>query len=255
MRLRFSALALDFDGVLFDSVPECLRLSYAVYRSLEEGGGDDPASALEAEPSPEDSGQFLARRGLVRPAGHYYLLWKWLRAWPDRRLTPALFEALEHEFPAAVRAFEERFFAWRTAFREASPARWLELNQPFPGVVEHWSRIRCVPRFIVTTKDRESVSFLLAAHGLEISGLYAKGEFALKTEPLRTIVKSGPFESGRVLFVDDNASHLRDGLAAGVTARWAAWGYDPDGGLAAPALPDFAALADFVEGVGPLDAP
>lgn len=254
MTPRFSALALDFDGVLFDSVPECLRLSYAVFRSLEEGGDANPGSALQMEPSPQDSRRFLARRGLVRPAGHYYLLWKWLRAWPERALTAASFEALEHEFPAAVRAFEERFFAWRTALRETSPERWLELNQPFPGVVEHWSRLRRIPRFVVTTKDRESVSFLLAAHGLEITGLYAKGDFALKTEPLRAIVESGPFASERVLFVDDNASHLRDGLAAGVTARWAAWGYDAEGELAAPGLPDFARLVDFIEGAGPLDA-
>lgn len=255
MTSRFSALALDFDGVLFDSVPECLRLSHAVFRSLEEDGAADPALALSTEPSAHDTGLFLERRGLVRPAGHYYLLWKWLRDFPDRALTAPSFEALEHEYPAAVRAFEARFFAWRTSLREASPERWLELNQPFPGVVEHWSRLRSLPRFIVTTKDRESVSFLLAAHGLDISGLYAKEDFALKTEPLRAIVESGPFESKRVLFVDDNASHLRDGLAAGVIARWAAWGYDTEGGLAAPALRDFAAMVDFVEGVGLLDAP
>lgn len=251
MTPRFSALALDFDGVLFDSVPECLRLSYAVFCSLEEGGVAGPDSALSLAPSPRDRNRFLERRGLVRPAGHYYLLWKWLRAFPERRLTAEAFEALEHEYPAAVRAFEERFFAWRMVLREAAPDRWLELNQPFPGVVEHWSRIRHLPRFIVTTKDSASVTFLLAAHRLEINGLFAKGDFALKTEALRTIVRDGRFEPDRVLFVDDNASHLRDGLAAGVTARWAAWGYDPGGEAIAPPLRDFGALAALVEGAGP----
>lgn len=241
-RGRFAALALDFDGVLFDSVPECMRLSYAVFLSMEAGRSMGPSVVISEEPAPAEQARFLERRGLVRPAGHYYLLWKWLREFPDRALSPSAFERLEGDYPQAVRTFSTRFFAWRTALREQHPQTWLAWNLPFPGVVSEWPRLRSMPRYIVTTKDHASVTHLLDAYGLDTTGLFAKGDYVLKTEALRSIARAVGSRPEDVLFVDDNASHLTDGLAAGATVRWASWGYDAGGAAVAPGLRDFAEL-------------
>jgi HAD superfamily hydrolase (TIGR01509 family) len=245
---RVTAVALDFDGVVCDSIEECLRLSYAVFREVEHGDPADVATLLDAAPPSPLSACFLERRGIVRPAAHYYLLWKWLSDFPDRPLSTEEFEAMALDYGDRLRAFHDRFFRYRSAVRERNPDAWLRLNPPFPGVVAAWPRLRRQPLYIVTTKDRGAVTQFLDAHHLPATAIFAAGEFTDKGQALATIASREGCDPQDVLFVDDNASHLADAARAGTRIVWAAWGYDRDAPAGVPAVPDFTALVDLVDG-------
>ncbi len=234
-------VAIDFDGVICDSIDECLLTSYRAYRSLR------PSSPLPTEVPETFRREFHARRGFVRPSGHYYLLWEWITGFPGIRLSPREFEALEASHREGVRAFEHAFHAARDAFREAAPADWLALNPLYPGVVDTWPALLAWPRYIVTTKDRAAVEAILSAHSLVASGIFARGEMT-KPDALRTICTRHGADPRDVVFVDDNALHLSDARATGVTTCLAGWGYGPRDGYAGPAVDCFADLPAFLKG-------
>lgn len=245
---HISALALDLDGVIFDTADECLRLSYAAFNAVEDCGPHD-ASALVSLTLPGPlAARFLERRGIVRPAAHYYLLWKWILEFPDRRLDGATFEALAPAYARELEAFRELFFRWRTDFRQRYPREWLRMNPPYPGVRALWPMLWSIPVYVVTTKDRPAVLQLLEANQLPIAGLFAAGDFTEKGEALRAIAAREAVPVAEILFVDDNAGHLADADRSGATLRWAAWGYDAAGAAVAPALKNFEELVALVAG-------
>lgn len=149
---QVSVLALDFDGVMCDSIHECLRLSYAVFRGVEHGDEGDPARILTDNPPERPAALFLERRGIVRPAAHFYLLWKWIVDFPERDMAPAAFEAMAREYPQQIDAFGRLFVQWRTELRERFPAEWVRSNPIYPEVRAAWGRLRRVPvsRLILT---------------------------------------------------------------------------------------------------------
>lgn len=231
-------LALDFDGVICNSLEECQVTSYLAYRSL------NPSSA-PAE-IPETFRQaFRARRGFVRPSGHYYLLWKWIIEFPEARLSPQEFEALEPIHRDSVRAFESAFHATRDSFREAKPSDWLALNPLYPSVVSTWPVLLSWPSYIVTTKDRRAVETILSAHSLPVTGIFARGETS-KPDALRAICRQHDMAPGGVVYVDDNALHLSEAQATGVRTCLAAWGYGPTDGYMGPVLNRFSDVPGFV---------
>lgn len=236
---RAVALALDFDGVICDSIHECLVTSYHAFRAQERSAAlpsDIPASLRR---------HFYARRGFVRPSGHYYLLWKWITEFPDRLLSPQMFESLEASYGDAVARFGRAFHEARDVSREKAAAEWLALNPLYPGVVEAWPALLAWPRYIVTTKDRPSVETILSAHGLGVSGIFARGDMT-KPDALRSIALRERVPPENVLFVDDNALHLLDARAVGVVTCLARWGYGPREGHVGPALERFAELSGFL---------
>jgi HAD superfamily hydrolase (TIGR01509 family) len=232
-------LALDFDGVICDSIDECLLTSYRTYRSLR------PSSALPPEVPEPLRREFHNRRGFVRPSGHYYLLWEWITEFPGTRLSSRDFEALEATRRDAVRTFEHAFHAERDAFRETAPADWLALNPLYPGVVDTWPSLLAWQRYIVTTKDRAAVEAILSAHSLVVTGIFARGEMT-KPDALRTICTRQSVDPRDVVFVDDSALHLGDARATGVTTCLAKWGYGPRAGYVGSAVDCFADLPKFL---------
>ena len=117
-------LALDFDGVVCDSLAECFATSYLAYRQLN--------ADLRSESPGSWQSLFNARRGVVRPSGHYLLLWDWITRFPFRDLTPMQFEDLGRGQEDRVQEFERLFHLLRDAAIRDDPKGFIELNPPYP---------------------------------------------------------------------------------------------------------------------------
>jgi len=212
-------LALDFDGVICDSVRECLDTSYRAYRSCH------PEESLPEQPMASWSAAFLERRGMVRPSGHYYTLWQWILRRPELRLSPDEFEAMAEAESAATSKFEETFHRVRDKMRVLSPQAFVLANPLYPGVAEVWSQL-VTPRYVVSAKDEPSVRLILEAHQLTVDGIYGRGSGS-KPSTLRLLADRYGVSIQDVLFVDDNALHVADAAHVGATAMLATWGYGP----------------------------
>jgi HAD superfamily hydrolase (TIGR01509 family) len=229
-------LALDFDGVICDSIVECLDTSYRALRLV------DHTSALPEQPTLDWRDRFFERRGVVRPSGHYFLLWQWIIRFPERKLSADAFEALAVPHAAAVATFEQTFHRLREEGQAEDPRAFVEANPLFPGVQESWSQLPS-PRYIVTTKDDASVRLILDAHTMTVDGVFGRGSGS-KPSTLRALAARHGISPHDVVFVDDNALHVAEAAAVGVTAVLAEWGYGPRLPAPAMSLAAFAALVD-----------
>jgi FMN phosphatase YigB (HAD superfamily) len=211
-------LALDFDGVVCDSIAECLATSYLAYcRSNPRVSRECPGRWQSL---------FRARRGVVRPSGHYLLLWDWITRFADRDLSPDQFEELGRGQQARLQDFEHLFHSLRDLAIKDDPERFVALNPLYPGVIESWPALREWPLYIVSTKDEPAIKLILQTHRLEVEGVFGRGSGS-KAQTLCSLAALHQVPPEQVVFIDDNALHVADASAAGITAVVANWGYGP----------------------------
>lgn len=212
-------LALDFDGVLWDSVGECYRMAERAWREL-------------YGPLPEDLEEpFRRGRWLVRTGGEFLVVLQLARQGRDLEGFPATeFARLCREEGDRVRRFEVEFYRQRDLARTREPETWAAMQRPYPHVLEELPRLQQAfdALAVCTTKDRASAEALLASRGLDLPVLGK--EFSLdKGEQVRHLARRLNRPADRVVFVDDLLRNLESVAAAGARAALAVWGYNTRG--------------------------
>ncbi len=211
-------LALDFDGVLWDSVGECFITARRAWEAL---GLPWPAVSEAA---------FRRGRWLVRTGGEFGLVLRLLQEDPDRDL-----EALSREQLLAsssgggsfLKSFEEEFYAQRQRARREEREAWLAAQAPYPAMLQEWPLLRRAFREVVicTTKDEGSIRELLETADLKAS-ILAK-EFSLdKRDQMGFLAATRGVDPERIVFVDDLLANLEPVFETGVRVALAGWGYN-----------------------------
>lgn len=239
VQCRVEVLALDFDGVICDSRHECLELSLRCFAEV----SPDLYSLLAGEKMAEARSFFLERRGLVRPARNFYLLWVWAACFPERRLSANDFEAMASEFSGELVQFETLFFGNRAEILANDPEAFVSLNPFYSGVVETWKAFS-MPTYIVSTKDSNSIELLLRSKNISVDGVFGFGPNS-KRENIAMIIDKHAINPEALAFVDDNPLHLRDVAGVGIQTFWASWGYGPEDKYEHPHLQQFADIAEI----------
>jgi phosphoglycolate phosphatase-like HAD superfamily hydrolase len=211
---------LDFDGVICDSVAECLVSSWEAYYDLH---GPEKPNAVPADLLK----RFLALRPYVRSGEDFVICQEILDRGVeissqgdfDRYTLPRGAPALAH--------LREQFYAARAALLQRDRAYWIRLNRLYPWVGEYlprWAVSPCV--YILSTKRPEFIDEILSAAGILFprdrilcSGKTEKG---VRIEELLSSLGS---ESA--LIVDDQIDHLAAilGTSHRIEVSLAAWGY------------------------------
>ena len=218
-------LALDFDGVISDSAPECFTVACATWRTLE------PSSPLLAGDAEALRAGFLELMALGNRAEDFGIALRILERGARIESQPA-YDAfrtgLERDW---LRGFHRQFYRERAALAAADRSAWLRQMSPYPGFVDLLQRIAGrVELAIATAKDRGTVRVLLGEYGL--AGLFPEGRVhdketgvskAARMEVLARELRVG-FEE--ITFVDDKLNHLDAVAPLGVRCILAAWGYN-----------------------------
>jgi phosphoglycolate phosphatase-like HAD superfamily hydrolase len=212
-------LALDFDGLICDGLAECLLVTWnGVYDlPLEDfshaGLARIPRSFVD---------RFIHCRSFARHLGHFMVSFaSEILAVEDE----AQFEALYARFPAAeVEDFMDRVSRYRHRARVLREGEWLSHHALYPGMRDFLSA-RAGGVYIVTAKDADSVTKILATEGVQIAPERVYGERREKTSALRDIAARERLPVGEVCLVDDNLLNVLDARAAGFDGLWAMWGY------------------------------
>jgi len=209
-------LALDFDGVLWDSVGECFITARRAWEAL---GNPWPAVSEAA---------FRRGRWLVRTGGEFGLVVRLLQEDPQRDL-----EALSREqflasgSGAFLKSFEEEFYLQRQRAQREEREVWLAAQAPYPAMLEEWPSLRDAFREVVicTTKDEASIRELLETADLKAS-ILAK-EFSLdKRDQMGFLAATRGIAPEQILFVDDLLANLDPVSETGVQVALAGWGYN-----------------------------
>ncbi len=211
-------LALDFDGVLWDSVGECFVTARKAWEVLE---GPWP---------PVSEAAFRRGRWLVRTGGEFGVLVRLLQEDPER--DPETFGNEEFLARSAadrafLKRFEAEFYAQRKRARSEEREAWLATQAPYPEVLQEWPSLKQEFREVVicTTKDEGSIRELLATANLKAS-ILAK-EFSLdKRDQMGFLAATRGVDPEQIVFVDDLLPNLESVAATGVRVALAGWGYN-----------------------------
>jgi phosphoglycolate phosphatase-like HAD superfamily hydrolase len=230
-------LALDFDGVISDSAPECFVVALHTYAAMRPGTSldriRDRVDALPVTAVHLDAAylEFVELMPLGNRAEDFGVVLSILDAGlvvSDQR---AYDEVRDTAGRAFLETFHERFYRFRRDIRTSDPERWSKLLGPYPKFVDLLKR-RAGDTILAlaTAKDRESALLLLADYGLgdvvPEDRVLDKEAGPDKKAHLRALSERLGVPFKEITFIDDKVNHL-DGVAPlGVRCALAAWGYN-----------------------------
>jgi len=229
--------ALDFDGVICDSIHECFHNSYRAFRTVRS------EIDLPSQPKTLWREKFYKHRGLVRPARNFYLLWYQIISNLEIGLNTLEFEAHTASYEDTLNLFDENFMHIRSQQLDSDPQSFLAQNPLFPEVKEVWDQLPR-PLYIVTAKDERITKLILEFNGLNVDGVFGKGT-GRKYQSLLRLAKSHEVAVSRVYFVDDNPEFVREADSIGVKTALSNWGYGPYGLEHGKSLDSFGQVLGF----------
>jgi len=208
---------LDFDGVICDSIDECMLNSYNTFND---------ANIVNINDLPKNyRNYFYKYRYHVRPAKEYYILCKTCDH--NVNLSRYKFDEYKKLFENEMLEYESKFFQNRCDLKR-NILLWLSYHK----IYEHASKfITSITNriFILTTKDYDSVKML--AHHF---GYFNKVEEIISREISDDKEKLFDYlfnkhesllNNTRVVFVDDNEFHLESVSKFPIDLYFAKWGY------------------------------
>lgn len=234
-------LALDFDGVISDSAPECFWVSLRTLLRLRPAAHDREKLALWGEleearvrgavcADPLYRG-FLELMPLGNRAEDFGVALLALEAGlslTDQAAYDRYFASLD---PAFAADFHALFYRERDAFRAEDPERWGQLMRPYGDFIQFLRRRADRAEYVITTaKDGASVALLIDSY--QIADLFGAGRVfdketgRDKRAHLRAVREQFGADFADITFIDDKANHLIAAGELGVRCLLAAWGYN-----------------------------
>ena len=222
-----TALFTDFDGVLFDSLPEAYRLGRFAYR------GTDAREPVDAQ----EFTRFAALRFFVTHSAQYWRIFQLIEICgldaSDEAYRAAHATLVREGHEEEMRAFDAAFLGLRKKLIAEAHAFWLSLSTPYPFFEALKPLfLSAFPPIIVTTKNREAVLENLAQEG--VCGVSEKildkadcARFGGKRALIADFMARKRIE--RAVFIDDIPANVREceGLP-NLECLHAGWGYgDP----------------------------
>jgi len=240
-------LALDFDGVISDSAPECFVVGLRTYHDLSDDLSDDLDSEGDSQlraaysenraPSRDRVERdplypsFIDLMPLGNRAEDFGILFRAL----DERVTladQASYDAFRSKLSEEwLQAFHRRFYEVRSALAVEDARGWQQLMGTYPEFLAVLRRrAASVELAIATAKDRASVLALLRSYGIDdlipAERLLDKETGVNKAAHLEHLQGRLGCEFSEITFIDDKVNHLDSVASLGVRCVLAAWGYN-----------------------------
>lgn len=235
-------LALDFDGVIVDSVLDSLFIGHNAYLRLYGQGkkkyfGGELFTFENWEEIKkhyqEEIKYYRTLRPYIRGATDYGLIQKLMEEkkfiksqeeFDDyRKITEFDFESYEKEF------YQERERLQKIDYRA-----WFNLEPPYPKIIEGMKKLlEEGTKIIIATSNRRKAiarSFTPEYFGFDIvpEDILDKRYGEDKSEQMRQIVKLYNVKFEEIYFVDDQVSHLIQTRSLGIKVILAGWSYATD---------------------------
>ncbi|MFC1483774.1 HAD family hydrolase [Candidatus Neomarinimicrobiota bacterium] len=228
-----TVLALDFDGVICDSVDECLITACNAWNSLQ--GGSDWITTLD-EVESHVAQRFRQHRYLARNAPDFWPILHWALS-GDTILDESELASFRLEYAGIIKRFEPTFFEARDRYRSKDPEPWMALNRFYPEFQDGWNQLKGkYPTHIITTKDLRSIQHFNQQWKLGIppEHLWTNEQRLSKAAIAQRIIDDSGIPPEELFFVDDHPHHLQDVATTGARCFWASWGYLGASGLSLP---------------------
>ncbi len=218
-------LALDFDGVIADSILECALVAYNGYHTFQ-GSGTRVKSPQEI--STDTLSKFRLLRPYIRSGEDYLYLLQAL----DEGITIAdqvEFDKFHDTHLDRKELYYQLFYAEREALIISDYENWIALNPLYNGMIDFLQSLK--PGLllqIVSTKKSQYISSILDYNGIRLATkqIHQAGRRLSKTDIIKRLLQENQLSPGQVVFVDDHPDTVRKVSAIGVVCLLAGWGYN-----------------------------
>ncbi|MBN1482525.1 HAD family hydrolase [candidate division KSB1 bacterium] len=217
-------LALDFDGVIVDSIKECLVSGYNAYanytheKNIERYDDLDPHWVKCAR----------AMRNYIRNGEDYVYI---AHALANKIAVKSQrdFDDFAREHAALRQSFFNFMLNHRIDFSESKPDLWAALNPLYEGMREFIVNYSNKNNFyIITTKKLLFVHKILAANKIQLirENIFDTSADKSKKEIIEDILRDRHIRPEQFYFIDDQVDTLIKVQATGVQCLLATWGYN-----------------------------
>ncbi len=207
-------LVFDFDGVLCDSLEECMLVAW--YAHVGAPASRFVSPGLAGIP-PAVVGRFERCRPFMRHLLHLLVPIVEPEPLRTREAFMARYDAIAS---AETEAFGRAAERYRSALRRRHPQSWCErhaMERRLGGLVRG--------AYVATARDSASVGHLLRAHDMTVHDDHVFGSLRTKLPALDAIATRELCAPADVVLIDDSIDNCIAARDAGFSARWASWGY------------------------------
>ncbi len=218
-------LALDFDGVIANSVLECAVVACNGYNAFQ---GLSARIKLPQEIPAETLSIFRSMRPYIRSGEDYLYLFQAL----DECIsiaTQAEFDKFHDTHLDRKESYYQLFYAERAALMISDHENWIALNPLYSGMVEFLQSLK--PELllqIVSTKASRYIAEILDYNGIKLDSeqIHQAGRNLSKSDIIKRLLQENQLSPGQVVFVDDHPDTVQKVSATGVVCLLAGWGYN-----------------------------
>jgi len=220
-------LALDFDGVIADSISECLIVGYnsfAVFSKSQKRIYD--LNSLQEETITK----FYHLRNYIRSGEDYIYIWMIISGGLAIE-SQAQYDDFIDRNSNLKSHFFNLFYKERQRILSENQELWLKLNPLYPGLKTFLENYEKREDFaIISTKKSDFIQLILYGHGLNISKehIFQADKKKSKLEIITALIKTKNLDSDTFHFIDDQVDTLIKIKPAGINIYLAEWGYNDE---------------------------
>lgn len=220
-------LAIDFDGVIADSIEECYVVGFNAF--VEYKGKGNKITDL-SHSDPKDMAEFRQLRNFIR-SGEDYVYIQLALLEKTSIQTQQDFDHFTTEKAHLKHTFFDLFYQEREWLSAQYPKMWIQLNPLYRGMKEFINRYANQARFaIISTKTQPFVHRILEGHGIAIpiQRIFQVECNRSKSDIIMDLLKRNGLEPAHFIFMDDQVETLIQLKHKGVDCYLAGWGYNND---------------------------
>ncbi|TGM44522.1 hypothetical protein EHQ92_12850 [Leptospira biflexa] len=220
--MKDKIFVFDFDGVVCDSTDECMITSWNTWQKW---NGRNLQRRQVVDFTEEEILNFRKLRPRVRGAGEYFILNKIL----DEKITidnQNDYELLLANNRENIQKFKILFLSERQIFRAAHPTDWILLHSVYPEVINLLRDLNLQNRlYIATLKDFLSIRMILDYYSVNVedSKIVDEAKIVSKLDALEKILLLSDTTKEKLIFFDDNVTHLFESFSNGFEVYLTAW--------------------------------
>lgn len=218
-------LALDFDGVIADSIAECMIVGYNAHAGLE---NTDPKVTHGDDIEAGRRDEFKRLRRFIRSGQDYVYIFLAIDK-AVRIENQDDFDEFLQEYASRKNEFHDAFYRERERLFLHHRRLWTSLNPLYPGMTEFLKAFYPPDRLhIITTKPLSYVYEILKAHGIRLrhENCFQAGGDVSKAQIITDLLKKKAVAPSRFHFIDDQIDTLIKAARENIRCYLAGWGYN-----------------------------
>ncbi len=225
---KIELLALDFDGVIANSILECAVSGKNGYKTF---CGGQARIASPSELSDEILGKFRATRPFIRNSEDYLYIYQAIEEGIDIN-SQEQFDEFLAKYTNRAEEYSSYFFGERQRLLEEDQDNWLKLSPLYCGMIEFLDIVDSQMKLeIVSTKASIFIEKILQTNNINLARehIHQAGRGKTKSEIITQLARESGVAMEQVVFVDDHVETCVRVREIGVETLLATWGYNNAG--------------------------